>query len=271
LNSPVKIREIECKTLLNKSAIADYCVNPYVGCQHGCRYCYAAGITFRFRRRREEWGEFLDVKTNAINVLLREVENKRVGKVYLSSLTDPYQPVEKKYELTRRILEVLVEKGFPVIVQTKSNLVARDLDVLKRNRLNEVGVTVVTLNEEVRRVFEPASPSSEERLEAVRLAKDSGLRTYVFFGPILPFLSEADLEGSLTRFRKAGADYVYVDKLNLRPMVWSMVSKVVSKKYPELYDEWRRIFFSESSYYDEVKKKVFEASKKIGLELVFCY
>ncbi|MGB9717482.1 MAG: SPL family radical SAM protein [Thermoproteota archaeon] len=267
----MKIREVECKTILNKSAIADYCVNPYVGCQHGCRYCYAAGITFRFRRRREEWGEFLDVKTNALEVLSREVENRRVGKVFLSSLTDPYQPVEKKYELTRKILEVLVQKGFPVIVQTKSNLVARDLDVLKRNGLNEVGVTVVTLDEEVRRVFEPASSSPEERLEAVRLAKENGLKTYVFFGPILPFLSETDFERLLTRFREAGADYVYVDRLNLRPMVWSMVSKVVSRKYPELYEEWRKIFFSESSYYDEVKRKVFEASKKIGLELVFCY
>lgn len=267
----MNIREVECKTILNKSAIADYCVNPYVGCQHGCRYCYAAGITFRFRRRREEWGEFLDVKTNAPEVLSREVENRRVGKVFLSSLTDPYQPVEKKYELTRKILEVLVQKGFPVIVQTKSNLVARDLDVLKKNRVNEVGVTVVTLDEEVRRVFEPASPSPEERLEAIRLAKENGLKTYVFFGPILPFLSETDFESLLTRFREAGADYVYVDRLNLRPMVWSMVSKVVSRKYPELYDEWRRVFFSESSYYDEVKRKVFEASRKIGLELVFCY
>ncbi len=267
----MKIREVECKTLLNRSAIADYCVNPYVGCQHGCRYCYAAGITFRFRRSREEWGEFLDVKTNALKVLSRQVERKKTGKVYLSSLTDPYQPVEKKYELTRKILETLVQKRFPVIVQTKSNLVVRDLDVLKRNKLNEVGVTVVTLDEEVRRVFEPASSRPEDRLEAIRLSKESGLRTFVFFGPILPFLSETDLEGFLTRFRKAGADYVYVDRLNLRPMVWSMVSKVVLEKYPELYDEWRKIFFSESSYYDEVKKKVFEASKKIGLELVFCY
>ncbi len=270
-NSPVKIREIECKTLLNRSAIADYCVNPYVGCQHGCRYCYAAGITFRFRRSREEWGEFLDVKTNALKILSSEVEKKKAGKVYLSSLTDPYQPVEKKYELTRKILEMLVQKGFPVIVQTKSNLVVRDLDVLKRNKLNEVGVTVVTLDEGVWKDFEPASSSPEERLEAIRLAKEEGLRTYVFFGPILPFLSETDLEGFLTRFRETGAEYVYVDRLNLRPMVWSMVSKVILKKYPELYGEWRRILFSESSYYDEVKKKVFEVSKKIGLELVFCY
>ena len=267
----MKIREVECKTLLNRSAIADYCINPYVGCQHGCRYCYAAGITSRFRRNREEWGEFLDIKTNAVKVLAREVEKKEVGKVYLSSLTDPYQPVEKKYELTRKILEILVQKGFPVVVQTKSNLVVRDLDILKKNKSNEVGVTVVTLDEGVRKIFEPASSSPEERLEAVRLAKENGLKTYVFFGPILPFLSDTDFEGFLARFKKAGADYVYVDRLNLRPMVWSMVSKVVSEKYPGLYDEWRRIFFSESHYYTEVKKKVFEASKKIGLELVFCY
>jgi len=267
----VKIREVECRSLLNRSEIADYCVNPYVGCQHGCRYCYAAGITFRFRRKREEWGKFLDIKINAVEVLSKEVENRRLGRVYLSSLTDPYQPVEGKYGLTRRILEILMWKRFPVTIQTKSSLFSRDLDVLKRNSSNEVGVTVITMDEMVRRDFEPASSSPEERLEALRLAKENSLRTYVFFGPILPFLSDTDVESLLARFKEAGADYVYVDKLNLRPMVWSMVSKVVSKKYPEVYGEWRKIFFSGSSYYSEVKKKVFEASKRIGLEMVFCY
>lgn len=267
----MKTREVSCKSLLNKSAIADYCVNPYVGCQHGCRYCYAAGITFRFRRRQEEWGEFLDVKVNAVDVLGREVRRRRVGKVYMSSLTDPYQPVERKYGLTRKILEILVGKGFPIIIQTKSNLVTRDIDILKRNSSNEVGVTIVTMDENVRKDFEPFSSSSEERLEAVRLAKENGLKTYVFFGPILPFLSDIDVESLLVRFKEAEVDYVYVDRLNLRPMVWSMVSKVVSRKYPELHDKWRRILFSESSYYQEVKRNISEISKKMGLETVFCY
>ncbi|MEM2940782.1 MAG: radical SAM protein [Thermoproteota archaeon] len=256
---------------MNKSAIADYCVNPYVGCQHGCRYCYAAGITFRFRRRLEEWGEFLDIKVNAVDVLEREVVRRRVGKVYMSSLTDPYQPVEKKYGLTRKILEILISKGFPVIIQTKSNLVTRDMDVLKRNSSNEVGVTIVTMDENIRKDFEPFTSSSEERLEAVRIAKENGLKTYVFFGPILPFISDTDVESLLVRFKETGVDYIYVDRLNLRPMVWSMVSKVVSRKYSELYDKWRRILFSESSYYQEAKRNILEISKKIGLETVFCY
>lgn len=267
----MKTREVGCKSLLNRSAIADYCINPYVGCQHGCRYCYAAGITLRFRRRREEWGEFLDIKTNAVDILKREVGRRRVGKVYLSSLTDPYQPVEKKYGLTRKILEILIDNGFPMIVQTKSNLVTRDMDVLKRNSSNEVGVTIVTMDENVRKDFEPFASSSEERLEAVRIAKENGLKTYVFFGPILPSISDTDVESLLVRFKESGVDYIYVDRLNLRPMVWSMVSKVVSKKYPELYDEWKRILFSESSYYQEAKRNILEISKKMGLETVFCY
>lgn len=267
----MKTIEVNCKSLLNRSAIADYCVNPYVGCQHGCRYCYAAGITLRFRRRREEWGEFLDVKSNAIDVLRREVGKRRVGKVYLSSLTDPYQPVERKYGLTRKILEILVDNGFPVIVQTKSNLVTRDMDILKGNRSNEVGVTIVTMDENIRKDFEPFASSPEERLEAVRIAKENGLKTYVFFGPMLPSVSDTDVENLLARFKENGVDYIYVDRLNLRPMVWSMVSKVVSKKYPELRDKWRRILFSDSSYYNEVKRNILEISKKIGLETVFCY
>jgi DNA repair photolyase len=266
----VIIREVECKSLLNKSAIADYCINPYVGCQHGCRYCYAAGITFRFRNK-EEWGRFVDVKMNAIEVLKKEVERRKIGRVYMSSLTDPYQPVEKRYELTRRILDIIISKGFPVTVQTKSNLVVRDLDLLKKNRLNEIGVTVITMDKEMKRIFEPFSSSPEERLETIMLAKESGLKTYAFFGPILPFLSDNDVEELLIRFKEARVDYVYVDKLNLRPMVWSMVSRTVSRKYPELYEELKKILFSKSSYYETIKKNILETSKRISLETVFCY
>ncbi|MGQ9597315.1 MAG: radical SAM protein [Thermoproteota archaeon] len=267
----VRIREVECRSLMNKSALADYCINPYVGCQHGCRYCYAAGITFRFRKRKEEWGSFLDVKVNAIEVLRREIKKRKIGKVYMSSLTDPYQPAEKKYELTRGILEMLMDKNFPAVVQTKSDLVIRDMDVLRRNRANEVGVTVVTMDEKVNRVFEPFSSNPEKRLEAVRLAKENGLKTYIFFGPILPFLSDVNMEEMLSRFKESGADYVYVDRLNLRPMVWDMVSKVVSEGYPMLYEEWKRVLFSGSSYYEGIKKKASEMAKKKSLELIFCY
>jgi len=267
----VIVREVECRSLLNKSAIADYCINPYVGCQHGCRYCYAAGITCRLRRKKEEWGEFLDVKINAVDLLSKDVKNRKIGRVYLSSLTDPYQPMEKKYELTRRLVEILVQNGFPITVQTKSNLVARDLDLLSKNRSNEVGVTIVTMDEKISRDFEPFSSRPEERLEAVRIAKNSGLKTYVFFGPILPFLSDNNIGDLLLKFKESGVDYIYVDRLNLRPMVWSMVSKVVLQKYPELYGKWREILFSKPSYYDEVKRSIVKKSREIGLETVFCY
>ncbi|MBO3800347.1 MAG: radical SAM protein [Candidatus Brockarchaeota archaeon] len=267
----VIVREIECKSLLNKSAIAEYCINPYVGCQHGCRYCYAAGITFRLRRRREEWGTFLDVKINALDILSKEVKNKRIGRVYLSSLTDPYQQMEKKYELTRRIIEILMRNSFPVIIQTKSKLVTRDLDLLSKNKTNEVGVTIVSMDEKISGNFEPFSSKPEERLEAIGLAKDNGLKTYVFFGPVLPYLSDNDIGGLLLKFKESGADYIYVDRLNLRPMVWGMVSKVVLQKYPELYEKWKRIFFSKSSYYDDIKKNILKKSREIGLETVFCY
>ncbi|MEM1557671.1 MAG: radical SAM protein [Thermoproteota archaeon] len=267
----VIVREVECKSLLNKSAIADYCINPYVGCQHGCCYCYASGITSRLRRKKEKWGEFLDVKINAVSILSNEVKNRKIGRVYLSSLTDPYQPIEKKYELTRRIIEILMQNGFPLIIQTKSSLVIRDLDLLSKNKSNEVGVTIVTMDEKVSRDFEPFSSKPEERLEVVRLAKNSGLKAYVFFGPILPFLSDNDVENLLLKFKESGVDYIYIDRLNLRPMVWSMVSKVILQKYPDLYEEWRKILFSKSSYYDEVKKSVLKKSEEIGLETVFCY
>lgn len=104
--------EVRCKSLLNPSKLAVYCVNPYVGCQHACSYCYANPITRRFSRHPEAWGEFVDIKVNAPEVLRNEIPKKTKGQVFVSSLTDAYQPLEKKYELTRKLLEILLENSF---------------------------------------------------------------------------------------------------------------------------------------------------------------
>src|ERR1035437_6756410 len=132
------VKEIEAKTILSKSQVYDYALNPYVGCQHGCAYCYAKFMK-RFTGHREQWGEFVDVRINAAELLSREVKKKKKGTVWVSGVCDPYQYVEEKYMLTRRCLEILVEGGWPVTVQTKSHLVLRDIEILKRSADAEVG------------------------------------------------------------------------------------------------------------------------------------
>jgi len=264
------VKEIKCKSLLNPSKLGDYCINPYVGCSHACVYCYADSLTRKFTKHTENWGEFVDVKINAPEVLRREVLSKKKGTVFISSLTDPYQPLEKKYELTRRCLEILLRNNFSVCIQTKSSLVLRDLDLLKKFKEKcEVGFTITTLDEKIRKDFEPFSSPVEEKLEALKILKENGIKTYAFFGPVLPYLSDKSLDEyfkTLSPF----TDCFWVDKINLKPGVWEKLEKVLKDKYPELVERWRKVLFEKNDYYQELKRKVLEISKN-KFKVVFCY
>src|SRR5512136_1153601 len=127
------IREIISKSVLSKSKIYDYVVNPYTGCQHACSYCYARFMK-RFTGHREPWGQFVDVKVNAPDLLRVEIVRKAVGRVWVSGVCDPYQPLEARYRLTRQCLEILSQNDWPVAVQTRSPLVLRDMDILKTGK-----------------------------------------------------------------------------------------------------------------------------------------
>jgi DNA repair photolyase len=201
------VKEIEAKTILSKSQIYDYALNAYVGCQHQCLYCYAKFMK-RFTGHREPWGAFVDVKINAPELLAREVKKKQKGRVWMSGVCDAYQPLEKKYQLTRRCLEILVEQGWPITVQTKSPLVLRDLEVLQRSADVEVGFTITTADEKVRRIFEPGAPPIEKRVEALGILHEEGIATFVMVAPMLPG-AEA-LAGML----KGKVDHALIDRYN---------------------------------------------------------
>ncbi len=201
------VKEIEAKTILSKSRIYDYAVNAYVGCQHNCVYCYAKFMR-RFTGHREQWGEFVDVKINAPELLAREVKKKKKGNVWVSGVCDPYQPLEKKYMLTRRCLEILVEHGWPVTIQTKSPLVLRDIGILKRSADAEVGFTITTADEEVRRIFEPGAPPIAKRVEALGILHAEGIKTFVMVAPMLPHA-----EG-LAEMLKGKVDHALIDRYN---------------------------------------------------------
>ena len=156
------IREINAKSILSKSKVYKYTINPYVGCQHACTYCYARFIK-RFTGHKQPWGGFVDIKINAPELLLKEVTRKVAGRVWISGVCDPYQPIERKYELTKRCLAILIEHDWPVTIQTRSSLVLRDLELLRKSSKVEVGVTVTTASDKVRRMFEPYAPPIRER------------------------------------------------------------------------------------------------------------
>ncbi len=208
------VKEIEAKTILSKSQIYDYALNAYVGCQHNCIYCYAKFMK-RFTGHREPWGAFVDVKINAAELLAREVKKKRKGRVWISGVCDAYQPMEKKYMLTRRCLEILVDQGWPVTIQTKSPLVLRDMEVLKRSTEVEVGFTITTADEKVRRIFEPGAPPIEKRVEALGILHAEGIRTFVMIAPLLPHA-----EG-LVDMLKGAVDHVLIDQYNYHYADWA--------------------------------------------------
>jgi len=263
--------EVECKTVLNKSALADYCINPYVGCQHACRYCYAESYTRRFSKHIEAWGDFVDVKINAPAVLARQIRRRPKGTVYLSSLTDAYQPLERKYELTRRLLEILLQHQFPISIQTKSALVLRDLDLIRKFHEREVGFTITTLNDDVRKSFEPGSSSVEEKLLAIKELKENGVKTFVFFGPVLPYLSDQNLEQYFHQIVSAGVDYLYVDKLNLKPGLWTNLERLPLKDFPQLHEKWKDMLLGKNDYYKKLKAQIDSICKELKLECKFCF
>lgn len=274
VKSVAVIKQVTCKSVLSRSGIPtiDYAVNPYTGCLHKCIYCYARFMK-RFTRHQEAWGEFVDVKTNAPQVLSRELSHASKGTVSLSTVTDPYQPLEKKHELTRKCLQKLLLHQFPIVIQTKSSLVLRDIELLARFAECDVGVTVTTTDDIVRKKFELRSSPVEERLATLEEFHDHGISTYAFLGPMLPYItdSEESLTDLILSFAKAGVDSVLVDRLNLRWGVWPAIIKFLKQHYPDLITEYRRIFWSRNDYFEKIKLRVMKLCNEHGVDCEFCY
>jgi DNA repair photolyase len=264
------IKEIECKSILNRSGLADYAINPYVGCEHGCRYCYGR-FMMRYTGHREVWGHFVDIKINALQVLLKQVERARRGRVFISSVCDAWQPLEEKYGITRSCVEILLANRFPITILTKSASASRDLDLLKGRPGVELGVTLSCLDEPSRRIFEPRGSSGEERLSLLQKARERDITTYAFLGPILPYLfdSEENLRMLLAAFRDVGVDWVYLDLLNPRPGVWASLYPSLRDRYPHLIPRYREVLFNRGKrirYGLRLKEKIMKLGRPYSLE-----
>ncbi|MCS7102399.1 MAG: radical SAM protein [Candidatus Korarchaeum sp.] len=250
------ISEVFAKSLLNRSSIGDYCVNPYIGCSHACIYCYASYYARRMGYSGE-WGNYVHVKVNAVELLRKEVARKSKGVVYISSLTDAYQPIESSYELTRKLLGVLLSRGWPVIVQTKSPLVLRDLDLIKSFPKAEVGFTIITLDESLKGKLEPRAPSISSRIDALGELKRERIATFTFIGPIIPGTPPDDVI-ELVNEVKDRSDLIYFDKFRRKP---GLVGLLGLAQVSESFDT--------ESYYKNLKK-VLESSL-MGIRYTFLY
>ncbi len=228
------ITETHPKSILSPSQVYPYVVNPYTGCQHACSYCYARFMK-RFSHHKEPWGQFVDVKINAPELLLQQIKKKPPQRVWVSGVCDPYQPVEAKYRLTRQCLQILTEYNWPVTVQTRSPLVLRDIDILKQGQGFEVGFSITTADDAMRKLFEPFAPVIHERIRALDELHRAGIRTYVMIAPMLP--GAADLPELLA----GKVDYVLLDRMNYAYADW------VYRKY-SLLDKKSDEFFMETEH-----------------------
>jgi len=220
---------VPCKSAVSRSSLPglQYTINPYVGCQHGCLYCYVPDVLRRFASTGS-WGEYVHVKAGFIERLRDDLKRLPPGVIGVSTVTDPYQPLEREQELTRHALDIIGSAGFRASIQTKSSLVSRDLDLIKTYGF-ELGMTVTSLDEKFRKKFEPGASPVEERAHAVEEASSMGIKTWIFYGPIIP--SQNDSEGEMNAViglaERTGSMILY-DRLNLKPFMKSRLKKALT-------------------------------------------
>lgn len=262
------VREVVCKTILNRTSIGDYSLNCYTGCSHACVYCYARYMQ-RFHPHQESWGAFVDVKVNAVEALERQLGRAQPGEVFISSACDGWQPIEKERHLTRKCCRCLLDHGFRLNILTKSSLVVRDFGIFEGHPVR-VGVTVTTLDERISTLWEPGADSVEKRWAVVVQARELGLQTAVMFGPLLPFLSDnqESIEALLERAGDAGVDVIWFDALNPRPKVWESVQALLRREFPDLAERYRRVLFApvvRKAYCEGLRDRVVRAAQRLGL------
>jgi DNA repair photolyase len=272
----VVIRPTLCRTILNKTNISDYSLNCYTGCTHACVYCYARFMQ-RFHPHAEPWGKFVDVKTNAVEVLCRQLRRAAPGEVFVGSACDAWQPVETRFGLSRRCCEMLLEAGFELNVLTKSASLLRGLDIFKAKKAT-IGVTVTSLDEHLRILWEPGASPVADRFELIRQAKRAGLKTAVMFGPLLPDFSDTatSIEALLRRAAELQIDTIWFDALNPRPKVWPSITTLLRSRFPHLLTHYRQILFEDvcrRDYLASLRRRITAAADKFSLskKVTICF
>lgn len=255
------INEVSVNDYLTKSNLpaSDYVINPYIGCPHGCKYCYACFMK-RFTGHSEEWGTFIDIKLARSTMKISKLKGKSV---FLSSVTDCYNPFEKKYKLTRSILEQLAHaEDCEVGISTKSSLILRDLDVLRRIPNLKVAMSVNTLDDVFRSDMDNAS-SIGERLHALIAMHSNGIYTVLFMSPIFPEITDFK---AIIEHTKDFIDEYWFENLNLRGEVKPRILSYIDTKYHDLIKLYRDIYlYGNKTYWSDLAEEINNFCDKNGV------
>lgn len=277
----VKFKEIEAKSILQPQKYRDdwfwnrYNLNSYRGCQFACNYCDAITEKYLVHEDYKDFSRIIYVKKNAPGVLETEVKKFKPDVVAMSGVTDPYQPAERKYELTRKILKILAKHKFPVHIITKSDLVLKDIDLLKeiaKQMWCSISLTIVTFNQELLPYLEPFAPSPERRLEAIRKLNDAGIQAGVAFTPIVPYLLDNEENiGEVVKRASEHAKYILIGAaMTLRSNQRIRFLELLRKNFPEHVEKYENLYGNQESppkdYIVRLNKCAFEFCKKYGIK-----
>ena len=255
------IQEKQVNSVITKTNIpvCDYAVNPYVGCTHACKYCYASFMK-RFTGHPESWGEFLDVK---YWTPIKDPHKYAGKEFFFGTVTDPYNPQEERFCRTKSLLQELQGSGVKLSIQTKSDLVLRDIDLIKTFPDARVGFSINTLDEDFRADMDSAV-SIERRLTAMKKFHDAGIRTTCFISPIFPGIT--DVKAIIERV-KDQCNLVWLENLNLRGSYKSVILDYIKAKYPYLVSLYDEIYAKGSRlYWEELDKQLRAYAESAGLQ-----
>ncbi len=239
-------------------------INPYRGCEFACKYCYAR-YTHEFMEMRDgvEFEQKIFVKQHASDLLRQELRHVKPGEeIAIGTATDPYQPAERKFEVTRGVLEEFARhKNFEIGIVTKSNLILRDVDLLRQVAANNklfVNLTITTLNVDLARILEPRAPRPDLRLEAMRKLNEAGVNAGVICAPVLPGITDAprDLEAVVRAVAENGGKYVFANSLFLKPCSAAVFMPFLEKAFPQLVERYRERFKNRAFLPDSYRKRL---------------
>jgi DNA repair photolyase len=260
----MKIRPCSDRPILEPCSVEGYAfqLDPYIGCEHRCYYCYA------LNQAETDWAEEILVHRELVGQLGRELSALEPQPMYIGWNSDAYQPCEASYGHTRQALELLAQRGFPVCILTKSDLVTRDMDLVASMPGSSVGFSIAFQDEGVRRLFEVAAPPNERRLEALRRLKEGGIETYVLVTPVMPFISDVR---ALIDLVAPYADTIWIYGLSLKAEEdrnWHNLRDILERHFPELVEPYRHITFSaDHPYWAELRGELEASGRERGLDL----
>jgi DNA repair photolyase len=250
----LKLNAIRVDNLITKSYCEGmlYDIDPYIGCSHGCIYCYARYMK-EDTGHNEPWGAFIDVKANAPDLIPENTAKYRRKNILISPVTDPYMLLEKEQQLTRKILKKLIPLKPHIWILTKSELVLRDIDVFKQFDKCHVGLSFSTQDEKLRKKIEPFASPIAKRYEVLKRMRKEGIGTYAFIGPILPQITDWK---KIIEDTNEFTDIYMFENLKIHGDIWGIIKKWLKAKDEKLLEKYKKIYFSENDYWKKVEKEI---------------